>query len=87
MLFLYGWKNVTARLAIGLVCVAEEYIVDYSLMIIIYLIKNNNNNNTGNNNKNNNKKKIIIKAIALLAAFQHSQIKIHYYYTTLLGNS
>ena len=27
MLFLYGWKNVTARLAIGLVCVAEENIL------------------------------------------------------------
>ena len=37
--FLLGWKNVTARLAIGLVCVAEEYIVDYSLIIIIYFIK------------------------------------------------
>ena len=40
MLFLYGWKVVTARLAIGLVCVAGEYIVDYSLLIIIIFYKN-----------------------------------------------
>ena len=40
MVFLYGWKVVTARLAIGLVCVAGEYIVDYSLIIIIFY-KNN----------------------------------------------
>ena len=38
--FSLGWKNVTARLAIGLVCVAGEYIVDYSLIIIIFY-KNN----------------------------------------------
>ncbi len=29
MVFLYGWKHTTARLAIGLVCVAEEYIVHH----------------------------------------------------------
>ena len=40
MVFLYGWKVVTARLAIGFVFVAEEYIVDYSLIIIIFY-KNN----------------------------------------------
>ena len=27
MIFLYGWKNVTARLALGFVCVDEENIL------------------------------------------------------------
>ena len=40
MVFLYGWKNVTARLAIGLVCVAEEDIVVHYYSVII--INNNN---------------------------------------------
>ena len=42
MLFLYGWKVVTARLAIGLVFIPEEYIVDYSLIINNIIFYKNN---------------------------------------------